>query len=1126
MQFVCSKMRAFVACATVTMAVAVLLSISVSAQNAKMTQATRAAEEKVALSSDVIIGLLRSEPGLLLEFKKALVRKAYEQARILDPDDLTDDAVFELVRQDNNIRVIATQEIERRGYIRAKPTAEEAQRHRVIATTPAGSGAPPAASGATGAAAAAAIPGRTPVSQEDSYWSTHTVAPPAATPQQTAPPSTPVQPVEPAPQQDRRREVQRASIPPPADTDSAAMTPIAPSELPVMLGNTNNTQPNQTSNVVNPYLPDPFRDEVSSPDAAARTAPRQPARPISSGASPSAIRRQPNPYADVPALYDLYSQVSPPTANLERFGAEIFRNGSGNTESLPMDLPVGPDYVIGPGDGLTIDLWGGVSQRLKRVVTSEGRIVLPEAGAVLVAGRNLGDVQREVQAILRTQFRDVQADVSLSRLRAVRIYVVGDVQSPGAYDISSMSTALNAFLAAGGPTDRGSIRLLKHYRGKQLIEEIDVYDLILHGVRSDVQRLQPGDTILVPPLGPQVTVEGMVRRPAIYETRGETSLADVLELAGGVLSTGTLRHIDVERIEAHQNRRMLSLDIPETNDAQAIAKAMADFKIQDGDRIRISPILPYSGKTVYLDGHVFHPGKYPYHDGMKLTDLIKSYRDLLPEPSQRHAEIIRLAPPDFKPVVLAFNLGDALDGKGTVPELKPFDTIRVFSRYTFEDAPEITVSGEVRSPGEHLTNGETHLRDAVYLAGGLTPDAKTDDAQVYRKLPNGEMKVLSVNLAKALVGALPDNILLEPKDRVIIQRDLAKVDPPSVMIQGEVARPGKYPLGENMHVSDLLRLAGGFKRGAYTDTADLARYVVEDGKKILGVHQEIALAKALTGDSDADVSLYDGDVVAIRQLSGWSNVGAAVTIRGEVAYPGTYGIHEGEKLSSIVRRAGGFRPSAYTYGAVLDRVQVREMAEKTRQEMIRRIEAGQNFRPSSDVSGGEQAALFQASLLQQQNVLAALKSQSAVGRLVVHVSSDVRKWEDTVNDIEVRAGDTIYVPKRPNFVLVSGQVFNSAAITYVPGRSASWYLQQSGGVTSMGDRKNAYVIRADGSVVGHGSAAGGFWHGDVLSLRLQPGDTVVVPEKFIGGSSVWKQLLLTGQIASNLAIAARVATSF
>jgi len=189
-----------------------------------------------------------------------------------------------------------------------------------------------------------------------------------------------------------------------------------------------------------------------------------------------------------------------------------------------MDLPVGPDYVLGPGDALSIDMWGGASQRLFQTVDREGKVLLPEAGPLLVSGKSLGEAQEAVQRALRTQFRDVSADVSLLKLRTVRVYVVGEVATPGAYDVSSLSTPLNALFVAGGVTSAGSLRHLQHYRGSRLLEEVDSYDLLLHGVRGNMERLESGDSLRVPPLGPSVAVDGMVRRPAIYELLGEVKI--------------------------------------------------------------------------------------------------------------------------------------------------------------------------------------------------------------------------------------------------------------------------------------------------------------------------------------------------------------------------------------------------------------------------------------------------------------------------------------------------------------------------------------------------------------------------------------------------------------------------
>ena len=490
--------------------------------------------------------------------------------------------------------------------------------------------------------------------------------------------------------------------------------------------------------------------------------------------------RKLSPYDSIPSLYDMYVQAVARPATPRRFGAEVFEKGAQDSQSIPMDLPAGPDYVVGPGDALSIDLWGGVSQRLSRTVDREGRVSLPEVGPILVSGKSLAAVQQNLQQILRTQFRAVSADVSLARLRTIRVYEVGDVANPGAYDISSLSTPLNALFSAGGPTAGGSMRLLKHYRGTQLVQTVDVYDLLLHGVKVDLQRLENGDTVQVPPIGPQVTIEGMVRRPAIYELRDEKTLANVLELAGGLLPAAALRHIEVQRLVSHEKQTMLSVDIPEDKNTADATKQLEAFEIHDGDRIRIFPIAPYNQDTIYVEGHVVRPGRYSFRANMRVSDVISSYKDLLPEPASRYAEIIRLNAPDFHPSVEGFDLADALANPSRAPLLHAMDTLRIFSRYDFENLPTVSVLGDVRLPGTYQTSGEIRLADAVHLAGGLEPDAQTVDAQVFRYLPDGKFKIFSVSLSEALGGDPVENILLQPRDRLLIHKSPDAVEPATV----------------------------------------------------------------------------------------------------------------------------------------------------------------------------------------------------------------------------------------------------------------------------------------------------------------------------------------------------------
>jgi protein involved in polysaccharide export with SLBB domain len=826
-----------------------------------------------------------------------------------------------------------------------------------------------------------------------------------------------------------------------------------------------------------------------------------------------------NPYADVPSLYDMYVQAAVNNRTPERFGLEVFRNGTRDTDAIPMDLPAGPDYVVGPGDGLSINLWGGVSGRMTRVVDREGRINLPEAGPLQVSGKSLGDVQSAVEHMLRTQYRDTSADVSLAKLRTIRVYVVGEVAQPGAYDVSSLSTPLSALFEAGGVTPRGSLRRLQHFRGKQLIEDVDAYDLLLRGVNPEAQRLENGDSLLVKTLGPEITVTGMVRRPAVYELNGETSLEDAVELAGGILPAATLKHVEVQRLVEHEKRTMLSLALPADGDPLNVEKQLAGFKIQAGDEIHIFPIAPYNESIVYLQGHVLRPGKYSYHEGMKLTDVLGSYKDLLPEPSAHYGEIIRLNAPDFHPSVESFDLTAAMADPSSAPKLQPMDTVRIFSRFAFEAPPEVSVNGDVRMPGIYRLSGEARLRDAIFLAGGVAPDASLESAQLFRSETDGTMKIFSVNLSAALSGSPSANILLSPRDRLLIHHNLSLSDPATVSITGQVAKPGKYPLTSNMHLQDLIQAAGGLKRSADPQAADLTRYSEGDSPSTTTYSSPVLLSAVMESDSKANIPLKDGDVLSIRETPGWNDIGAKVTLRGEVVHSGSYGIRSGERLSTVLERAGGFGPNAAPYGAVLMRREVREVQAKAHIDLIERIKVEETHLRALPETDTDAKNAKLTALAQSETTLTAVQANPPIGRVVIHIQPDMKSWRDTQFDPPMRDGDVLIIPKKSNVVMVTGQVFNPTAVSYRSGRSAKWYLSQAGGLTAIADKGAVFVVRADGSVISSKNNSGGLFAGNPLDAPLRSGDTIVVPERALRvGTKNWQNIFQSAQLASSIAL--------
>jgi protein involved in polysaccharide export with SLBB domain len=782
-------------------------------------------------------------------------------------------------------------------------------------------------------------------------------------------------------------------------------------------------------------LPGTTTRSMSSAGQRQNPAERRDHEDVNSSTDQPKVLRLPTPY-NLRSMRDLYTQIPDQTARLKRFGSEVFLSrdlvtGRGvSPRDTPLDVPLGPDYVVGPGDTLTIDMWGSVTVSVTRMVDRSGRVLLPEAGSVQVAGLTLERAQSLILSALKQQYRNAQAVVTVSHLRSVRVYVVGDVQRPGGYDISSLATPLSALYAAGGPTAAGSLRTVRHLRGQQLVEEVDLYDFLLHGVRNASSRFESGDTLLVPPAGPQVAVYGAVKRPAIYEVKAGETLAALLNDSGGYTVAASLGHIVVERIDSNRQRETVTLNLAGSQGPQADRQAIDAFQVQDGDRVRVEPILPYSERVVYLEGHVARPGRLPYTDGMHLGDVLHSYRDILPEPAA-HGEIIRLVPPDLHAETIDFDVPDVLIGNGNLA-LQPFDTVRIFGRY--------------------------------------------------------------------------------------------EVDAPKVTVLGEVVHPGAYPLSKGMTAAQLVRMSGGFKRDALLEKADLTSYDVTNGNRIVESVAMVPIGEAVAGrDPNADLMLKPGDILTVHQITGWNDIGESINIDGQVKFPGNYGFHDGERLSSVLRRAGGFLSAAYPMGAVLVRDQVRELEQKSRDELIRQIETNSAAaRLSPNLAGGDGAATLQLIKAQQQEALQDLKNHPPTGRMVIHITADIDSWANTPADIELRRGDVLTIPKQPGFVLVTGQVYNATALTFAPGQSAGWYLSHAGGTNSTANRKEIFIIRANGSVIGRRS--GEWFDANVLSTKLNPGDVVVVPQKIIGASLLWKNLLTTAQLASSIAITASVAS--
>jgi len=539
--------------------------------------------------------------------------------------------------------------------------------------------------------------------------------------------------------------------------------------------------------------------------------------------------REPLEEAEPSAIELLLSGEAFPDAcdvslDLTQFGYDIFRQAV-STFAPVTNVPVGPDYVVGPGDGFTLTMWGRVDGQYTLQVDRSGQVVLPEVGALKVWGMTFGEMESYLHRELSRKYTDFKMSIAMDRLRTVRVFVVGEASVPGSYTVSSLSTVINAVFAAGGPSKNGSLRNIRLLRNGAEPVKIDLYDFLLGGNKSNDVRLQDGDTIFVPLIGPVVAVAGNVKRPAIYEMVGPTTLRAALELSGGATFAGWLQRVQVERVENHERRVVVDFDVSQDGADESNRRA-AETLVKDGDLVKVFAVTSREEKVVYLEGHVVRPGKYAWTPGLRLRDILMSYDVLQPQPNTEHGEIERLVPPDLHPTVMPFNVAKVLAGDDAENlELSQYDTIRIF-RWDERDFQMVAVMGMVFDPNQYRLVPQMCVSDLIDAAGGLKKNAYHRLAEITRHHVSQEgmtTEKIEINLDAALAGDPEQNIPLRDYDELVVRPIPDLEFGRAVQVEGQFRFPGTYPIRRGETLSSLIERAGGYTERAYLRGAVFTR---------------------------------------------------------------------------------------------------------------------------------------------------------------------------------------------------------------------------------------------------------------------------------------------------------------
>ncbi|WP_281515774.1 SLBB domain-containing protein [Vibrio parahaemolyticus] len=767
---------------------------------------------------------------------------------------------------------------------------------------------------------------------------------------------------------------------------------------------------------------------------------------------------------------------------LKRFGLDLFA-GSPTTFAPVSDVPVPTDYTVGAGDEIVIQLFGKENTTHRLRVNRAGIINFPSLGPVQVAGMTFSDVRDSLNQRVKEQMIGVRSDISLGEMRTMQVFVMGDAYKPGAYTVSALTTISQAIYYSGGFSESGALRNVQLKRNGQVIRKLDMYDLLLKGdARNDI-RLLPGDVVFIGALGNTISIDGEVNRPAIYEIKPGETYKQAIQMAGGFTANAYSDQIEVKRYAAKGARDALTLNFSQSHGQET--------KVKDGDAVNVLKKNEELTRYVQIEGDVRHPGFIEWKSGLRIADLFQSVDTSFNSTADvSYAVVVREINPQRDIEVYQVNLANAILSPTSKDNLKlnSRDRVLVFNRFNNEDldtlADQETVTkaktleqAQLQAQQEQLKEQEVMSSSvAVSSAMPLEKDSKQPKI-VFRgkEITKDDFEALKQNTRRTLLA--PVLLQLQQQSRLGLAPQIAEVF-------GEVKHPGRYPITPRMTISTLIEAAGGLTYNAFTINAELARTVINSKDERASIDVErIDLRQAIQGSTADDAIIVGRDRLNILEKPN-VKLQSTVTLQGEVRFPGTYTVRQGETLGDLLERAGGLTEFAHPQGAIFTREALRLQEQKLLNQYaadMRAETAKKTFRADSNmgsvISDPDKTLKF---------VEEASRSK-ALGRMVVQLNRILK--DERSADFMLEDGDFLFVPTFRNTVSIMGEV--QVPITYLLDNKLDVddYLNKAGGAKKQADEDRIFVVRADGSVY---KPTSGYWFGNNHE-ELKAGDTIVVP---------------------------------
>lgn len=752
---------------------------------------------------------------------------------------------------------------------------------------------------------------------------------------------------------------------------------------------------------------------------------------------------------------------------LKPFGYDIFANMPSSFAS-PTNIAVPTNYLLGPGDELAVILYGKLNQSSTIEINRDGYVDFPELGPMLIAGLSFSEAKSMLKAQIESQVIGTKANISMGALRAMQVFVLGEAFKPGAYSVSSLSTVTHAIISAGGVSDIASLRNIQLKRSGKLIATLDLYDLLLSGEVKDDIRLQALDVIFIPTIGKTISVDGEVIRPAIYELSGEKTAQQIIGLAGGLSPKAYAKSASIERVGDNGFMTVVSVDLS--------SKQGKRTAIKSGDLLTVNSVVDDKNDTVSIEGFIHHPAELQWRNGLKLSDLVYSKSQFPSQLDLNYGLIAREAEHLGKLSVLSFKPSDlfakTLDYKDI--KLSPRDQILFFSRIT--------------EPEDQDQDQDQDKDQEAKTLNQLLDIANQDE----------KSKILTrEELIKPLLSRLYSQVSLGNPAEI-------------VEIKGAVKFPGAYPLTANMTVKQLIEAAGGLKDSAYLGPVEINRQN--------NSNPEESTVDTIISVISGELVLQAQDSVFVKTTPDYLKKDTVI-LMGEVVFPGEYSFAKGERLSSVIERAGGFTNVADVKAAIFTREKLKQREQKELDRLKQKLDEELSNQKLIDANSGEKVDAKQQQI--QNELIDNLNTAKATGRLVIPLVSII---EGEADDVILEPGDVLRIPQFRQEVSVIGEVQRPTSYFFDKRLNYKDYIDQSGGMLQTANAKGIYIVKASGEVV---VTSGKLLSASRGSTKIEPGDTIVVPldtrEKRIEGIKLLSEL---SQILYQLSLGAAAIDSF